>query len=143
MNRKEFIKTCGYACLAGFAVSTLLESCSSTSHIASATSSGNKLSINKSEFVTKKGAFRKFVLVNSDKHGFPICIYKINENEYSALLMQCTHNSCELNPQESFLVCPCHGSEFNNKGVVQSPPAEKNLQSFATTTDNEKIYIQL
>ena len=144
MNRKEFIRTCSYACAATFTGVTLLESCSTSTHIASSVSSGNMISINKSEFLTgKKEAFRKFVLVNSSKFEYPICIFRINDTDYSALLMQCTHNSCELQPQGSYLSCPCHGSEFDNKGVVQNPPAEKNLQTFTTTNDNEKIYIHL
>lgn len=144
MDRKEFIKSCGYACLAAIVSAALLESCSTSTHIASAVTSGNTLSILKSEFATgKKDEFRKFVIVNTSKFEYPICIYKLNNTDYSALLLQCTHNSCELNPQGTFLVCPCHGSEFSNTGVVQNPPAEKNLQTFTTTTDNEKIYIHL
>jgi cytochrome b6-f complex iron-sulfur subunit len=67
----------------------------------------------------------------------------INEDDYSALLLQCTHKGCELQPQGNFLICPCHGSEFTNKGVVQNPPAEQNLKTFKTSTDNENIYIYL
>jgi cytochrome b6-f complex iron-sulfur subunit len=144
MNRKEFIQRCSYACLGAFAASAFLEGCTSTTHIASAVTNGNTISINKSEFVTsKKDVLRKFVIINSAKFEYPICIYKLNDTEFSALLMKCTHNSCELHPQGSYLVCPCHGSEFNNKGTVQNPPAERNLQTFTTTTDNENIYIHL
>ena len=86
---------------------------------------------------------RKYVLLKSDKFNFPICIFKIGEDTYSALLMECTHNGCELQPQGDNLLCPCHGSEFSNKGVVQNPPAEENLKTFTIKTDNENIYIQL
>jgi cytochrome b6-f complex iron-sulfur subunit len=41
------------------------------------------------------------------------------------------------------MVCPCHAAEFNSKGEVTTGPAEINLKSFFTTTDNENIYIQL
>ncbi len=146
MDRKEFLKTCGYACLGGTALMALLQSCASTNYFAQSALEENRILIKKTEFVkTEKEKIkeRKFVLVKTDKFGFPICVYKINETEYSALLMQCTHKGCELHPQGNFLVCPCHGSEFTNKGVVQNHPAEENLKTFKTSTDNENIYIHL
>ena len=57
--------------------------------------------------------------------------------------MQCTHKGCELQAQGDFLICPCHGSEFTNQGVVQNPPAEQDLQTFKISIDNENIYIYL
>lgn len=86
---------------------------------------------------------RKYVLVRSEKLGFPICVYKLDDQHYSALLMECTHKGCELQPHGDFLVCPCHGSEFNSTGAVLSPPAEQNLHAYTLTTDHENIYIQL
>ena len=146
MDRKEFIKTCGYACLGGTALVALLQSCASTNYFAQTAFEENRILIKKTEFLKtekEKIAERKFVLVKTEKFGYPIGIYKINENEYSALLLQCTHKGCELQPHGNFLVCPCHGSEFTNKGVVQNPPAEQNLKTFKTSTDNENIYIYL
>ena len=86
---------------------------------------------------------RQYVLIRPESYEFPVCIYRLDDNNYSALLMKCTHKGCELQPQGNHLVCPCHGSEFSNQGVVQSPPAEENLQSFKVTTDNENIILQL
>jgi len=146
MERKEFIKNCGFACIGGTALMAFLQSCASTAYFAQTALEDNKILIKKTEFLTTKKEKikkRKLVLVKSEKFGFPICVYKISEVEYSALLMQCTHKGCELQPQGSFLVCPCHGSEFSNKGVVQNPPAEQNLLTFKTTIDNENIYIHL
>ena len=146
MDRKEFIKTCGVACFGGSVLITMLESCSSSEYFARTTFESNRIKISKIEFdkVEKgKTVARRFVLVKSEKFTYPLCVYKISEEEYSALLMQCTHNGCELKPQGSYLACPCHGSEFTNRGVVQNPPAEQNLRSFKTSTDNENIYILL
>ncbi|MBK9247047.1 MAG: Rieske (2Fe-2S) protein [Ignavibacteria bacterium] len=98
----------------------------------------------KSEFVhhkTDEIIQRPYVLIKTEKHKYPLCVYKIDDNKYSALLMRCSHKGCELNPQGDYLVCPCHGSEFTNTGIVQSPPAAQNLTTFPTTTDNENIYI--
>lgn len=146
MNRIEFIKACGFACIGGVAMTTLLESCASTNYYAQSALTNNQITIKKAEFVKieqGKSTQRKYVLVKIDKLNFPICIYKISEESYSALLMECTHRGCELHPGGDYLVCPCHGSEFTNKGIVQNPPAEENLKTFKTTTDNENIYVQL
>ncbi len=143
MQRKEFIKSCSMICIGGIG---LLESCSSSNYYAQNTISNNRITLKKSEFVQVKtdgNIQRNYVLIKIDKYKYPLCIYKLDESNYSALLMRCSHKGCELNPQGDFLVCPCHGSEFSNKGVVQNPPAEQNLTIFTTTSDNENIYIHL
>lgn len=146
MDRKEFIKTCGFACLGGTILAPLLQSCTSTNYFARTTLGNNQIIIRKSEFLQikkDKTVQRKYILVKSEKHNYMICIYKFDEENYSALLMECTHKGCELQPHGEYLVCPCHGSEFTNKGTVQNPPAEKNLQTFKITTDNENIYMHI
>lgn len=146
MERKTFIKNCGLACMGGGLMSTLLQGCAGANYYAQNTLSGNRIIVKKSEFtqtVKDKVKQRNFILVRSEKLNFPICIYKTGEDQYTALFMECTHKGCELQPHGQFLICPCHGSEFSNKGVVQNPPAEDNLRTFQTHTDNENIYIQL
>ena len=146
MERKEFIKTCCRASLGGMALSTLLESCASANYFAQNIPANNQITIKRSEFIKvekDREVQRKYILVKTDKLDFPICIYKINDREYCAMLMECTHRNCELKPEGDYLVCPCHGSEFSNRGVVRNPPAEENLKLYKLTTDNENIYIQL
>lgn len=123
----------------------LLESCAGT-YYAVSNASGDVLSLARSEFIKEKDGeqkLRKYVLVRSEKLSYPIALYRLNESTYSAVLMECTHNSCELNPHGDFLVCPCHGSEFSNLGIVQNPPAETNLINYKVTYDEEFIYIHL
>ncbi len=146
MDRKEFIKTCCFACIGGSALSLLFESCASANYYAQSTSASNQIILKKSEFIKidkDKQTLRKYVLLKSEKYSFPIGVYHLGNERYAALLLQCTHKGCELQPQGDYLVCPCHGSEFTNEGVVQNPPAEQNLQNFKTSTDHENIYIQL
>lgn len=146
MERKTFIKTCGLTCLGGSLVSTLLQGCASANYYAQNTITESRITVKKTEFVTlekEKTVQRKYVLVRTEKTAHPICLYKTSDDQYTALLMECTHKGCELQPHGEYLTCPCHGSEFSNKGVVQNPPAEENLKSFQTITDNENIYIQL
>ena len=146
MKRKEFLKTCSFACISATTFATFLQSCASANYFAQSTLTSNQIAIKKTEFVkteNNKTVQRKYILIKSDKYNFPICIYKTAEENYSALLMECTHKGCELQPHGDYLICPCHGSEFSNKGIVQNPPAEQNLQNFKINTDDENIYIQL
>lgn len=131
-------------CFGGVALS-LLSACTPT-YYANTSVSGNVICVKKTEFIEEKDGKkkeRKFVIVRTEKTQFPICVYKLNENTYSALLMECTHKSCELNPHGDYLICPCHGSEFNNAGVVQNPPAENNLITYKIEQDHENIFIYL
>lgn len=146
MERREFLKACGLGCLSGLAAISLLEGCASTNYVAKHTLQNNMFQVSKSEFQTtgKNGMmFRKYLLIRPQQLQFPICIFRFSEQEYSALLMECTHRSCELHNQGDYLLCPCHGSEFSNKGVVQNPPAEQNLKTYSVTHDENFLYIQL
>ena len=145
MERKEFIIKCGQLCFGGILAGSLLESCAGN-YYAISTIDKNNIVIKKSEFIEIKNGEtkpRKYVLVKNEKLNFPISVYQLNENTYSALLMECSHKSCELNPQGDYLICPCHGSEFNNLGKVQNPPAEFDLKTYKITHDHENIYIHL
>ena len=146
MNRKEFLRSCSLACAGSLAIPFFISGCSTSSYIASHSSAPGKLLVKKTEFmkVTKdKTVMRKFVIVKPEGFEFPICVFNTGNENYTALLMKCTHKGCELQPQATHLVCPCHGSEFNNNGIVQSPPAEENLQKFNVTTDHENIILEL
>lgn len=146
MDRKKFIKTCGLACLGGATSALLFESCASANYFAKTTASNNQITVRKSEFmrlIQEKPQYRKFVLARHEKFSYPIIIFRLDEENYSALLMQCTHNGCELQAQGDYLVCPCHGSEFTHKGVVQNPPAEQDLTSFEIKTDRENVYLSI
>ncbi len=146
MKRKEFIKTCGFACIGMTGLSVALQSCAGANYFAQSSISNNQIAIKKTEFFKtekEKQTERSYILVKSEKLNFPICIYKIDEQNYSAILLECTHKGCELKPQGDYLICPCHGSEFTKQGIVQNPPAEENLKSFIIKSDNENLYIQL
>jgi cytochrome b6-f complex iron-sulfur subunit len=85
----------------------------------------------------------KFVLLNVS--GLPAAIYlRKNEDEtFSALLTQCTHKGCEVDPDYDMLSCPCHGSKYSSTGKVISPPATEPLKKFDVLADSENIYIQI
>ena len=145
MKRAEFLQTCSSLCLGGIPVVALLQSCGGI-HYALHQVDDTTIIVHKSEFIYQKKEeqlTRKFVVIQSSLTLFPICLYQFADNEYSALLMKCTHKGCEVRPNAFGLTCPCHGSEYDTLGNVTNPPAEKELTRFRVSNDENLIYIHL
>ncbi len=145
MNRRQFVTKSCLACLSAGALSSIASSCSPTRY-STGTLEANGLTVLKSEFVdTKKeqSSTRHFIIVSNDKLEFPIYVFKISDNEYSALWMKCTHQGSELQASGDHLYCPSHGSEFDKKGNVAHGPAEKNLRSFPVADRGETLFIDM
>ena len=145
MNRRKFIKNSCTACLSATALVGVLSSCTSTRYI-SGTLGKDGLTVDANEFVTRqngKTAYRSFIIVRNETLQYPICVYRFNDNEYSALWMRCTHQGTELQASGDYLHCTAHGSEFNNKGTVKNGPADRNLRNFPVTVSNNQIFIDL
>jgi Rieske Fe-S protein len=139
MDRQDFLKTCGMACLASIGVASLLQSCTSSQYFAKSELEGEYLKVLLTEF----SAERKFVLVRSERLNFPIYLYQVNSTEYSAVWMECTHQGAELSAHGELLTCPAHGSEFDKLGNVMQGPAQSNLRKFKTKTENQHVLIHL
>ena len=117
--------------------SVMLEGCANVSYLPY-TEENNLLVIKKSNFLKEK-----YGLIGYKNLPAPIYIAKLDNNRYSAVLLECTHKRCEVSPAGDFLICPCHGSEYSNTGEVLQPPADKDLYSFGIKTDPENIYINI
>lgn len=141
MERKEFLKTCGFACLGGAFLGVMLEGCGSSKSIAG-TIERSDLVIPVAAF-QHKDSFRKYVVVQHEQLKYPVCVYRFSETDYSALLMRCPHQGAELQVFGTRLQCPAHGSEFNDRGVVENGPADTNLRTFPVTQHNNQLYISL
>lgn len=145
MDRREFIKNGCTACLSATVIGTALSSCKATKYI-SGRLGNDGLFIDPNEFVTKqsgKAVHRSFIIIRNDALQYPLCIYRFNDNEYSALWMSCTHQGTELQASGDRLQCTAHGSEFDNKGTVKTGPADKSLRSFPVTVSNNQLFIDL
>jgi cytochrome b6-f complex iron-sulfur subunit len=138
-SRKDFLKSLGIvtigACCGAMILS--LEGCASVSNV-SASRSNNQVLVKRSDLIGKTS-----VLVNHETLKSPIFLHKANENEYTAVLMLCTHKQCELSPAGSILHCPCHGSEFSQDGKVLQGPAEADLERYKVTVEGDNIIIIL
>ena len=142
MERKAFIKSCGMACMGGVLLGPLLEGCSS-SRMVPGTIAGSDLVLPAAAFLNKNGKYKSYVVVQNDKLKNPICLYRFGDDNYSAVLMRCTHQGAELQVFGDRLQCPAHGSEFDDHGVVKTGPATTNLRSFPVTIQNNQINISL
>ena len=145
MDRREFIKNGCTACLSVTVLSTFIGSCTATRYI-TGTLSKDGISIKRDDFkIKQKGgtAFTSFIIVRNDVLQYPICVYRFNDEQYSALWMRCTHQGTELQASGDVLQCSAHGSEFNNRGQVRSGPASTNLRTFPVVINQDEIFIDL
>lgn len=145
MDRRDFMRSCGYACLSGMAVTTILQSCATTK-IVSGSIDQSELVVDLADFEQvkkKQSSFRKYLIVRNDSLQSPLGIYRFSETEYTALYLRCTHQGAELQVFGDKIQCPAHGSEFSNRGVVESGPATEKLREFAVRIDNKQLKISL
>lgn len=145
MKRKEFIKTCSAGCLGFSAFGLLSQSCTSSKIItASILDSSLIVPVYAFEIVkNEQKSYRLYVIAQNEKLQYPICIYRLGENNYKALLMRCTHQGTELQVFGNKLQCPAHGSEFGNQGNVTNGPADEDLRTFPIKIANDQLKIAL
>ena len=123
----------------------MVSSCLSTKYVTGKVAKDG-ITIDKDDFkIKQKGgtAYSSFVIVRNEILKYPICIYRMNNDEYIALWMQCTHQGAELQASGDVLQCSAHGSEFSSKGQVRNGPANTALRTFPVTVTNNEIFIDL
>ena len=145
MERSEFLKVCGGACLGLIGMSALMQSCATT-YYAQASLENKRIQLSKEEFEKIKDdeiKYRKYVLVKVDSINYPILVNRIDAENYTAILLKCTHQGNVLAVSGNVLTCAAHGSEFDRNGEVLQGPAAEKLISYPVTSDEKNIYIQL
>jgi cytochrome b6-f complex iron-sulfur subunit len=58
-------------------------------------------------------------------------------NTYRCLSAVCTHLGCTVNRAGQGFHCPCHGSVFDERGMVKGGPAPRPLQWFSVTLSKD------
>ncbi len=142
MDRKKFIKSCGLACIGSLTLGPILQSCTAVKMI-SGTIVKDDIVMNISDFTTSSGTPIKYVILHNDMLKFPICVYNINSDKYSALLMRCSHQGNELTAYGDKLQCSAHGSEFDKYGHVTNGPADKQLRVFPVRKESQQLKISI
>jgi cytochrome b6-f complex iron-sulfur subunit len=135
LSRREALQTIGVLCC-GALMPQILVGCAPTKQVTVKEEAGI-LTLPLEEFQGDT------IVVESKKYSFPISVSRLAGGKFIALLMQCTHKGCELRSEGTYLVCPCHGSEFDSQGKVLSPPADKPLRTFPIRSDEKNIYIDI
>jgi Rieske Fe-S protein len=77
---------------------------------------------------------------------FPDVIVVNSGDTISAFSSKCTHLGCRINQAEGDeIVCPCHGSRFNQHGQVLHGPAMHGLQPLDYSVDraNAVLHVNL
>lgn len=123
----------------------LLQSCAGLKY-ATGTLNDNGMLLPLAEFDIKgkdANTHRPYVIARHDDLKYPICVYRLTDNSYSALLMSCSHQGAELQVSGDRLTCPAHGSEFDKKGQVLQSPASEPLRSFPVTIQGNQLFIDL
>ncbi len=144
MERRKFVKDCCTLAIGLPVAGAVFASCTSR-YFAQIQMSGNRILVRKSEFSflkNEKRQERNFVFIRIEDE-FPICLIKLDDSNYTASLMYCSHQGCETQLEGEIFVCPCHGSEFTKKGKLMKGPADSDLKTYKTESDDENIYIYL
>ena len=145
MDRRKFIKKSCTACLSLTVISTIVTSCVSTQYI-TGNLAKDGITLKKDDFIIRQkgsNAYSSFIIVRNEALKYPICVYRFNDLEYSALWMRCSHQGTELQASGDVLQCSAHGSEFSNKGEVRNGPADTALRQFPVSIRNDEIFIDL
>ena len=145
MNRRKFLHRSCICGMAGLGAGVLLEGCAPVKYSAG-TIRGSDLYIPLEDFVDRTGKdsrYRKYVIASNELIKFPICVFRFSESDFQALWTACTHQGNELQIFGEKLVCPAHGSEFDQRGQVEEGPADKPLRSFPVRVDEGYLKISL
>jgi len=114
------------------------EGCSPSASIYKSTIENNSMMIPLSEFME-----RNYVIARSNKLDYDIFIHKNSKEEYTAVMMRCSHRDAPLQYTTGGLVCHEHGSRFSYDGVVTKEPASTPLKKFPVTIDQTHLIINI
>lgn len=145
MNRRTFLKDTCLTCMGLASGAALLSACK-TMKQSSGTLTDNGLIVPVNDFISNKVPelkYHSYLVVRNDALQYPVCIYRFNEKEYTALYMRCSHQGAELQVAGDRLTCPAHGSEFDHNGSVQQGPASDALRRFPVTVSADELFIDL
>jgi cytochrome b6-f complex iron-sulfur subunit len=68
---------------------------------------------------------------------------RLEDGGFLALSRECTHLGCTVPwiDDEGRFVCPCHASEYDQRGVVVSPPAPRPLDLYSVRIENGMVKV--
>jgi len=140
MQRRDFLKATCRLCLLGTAGLLVTQT-------GCAPATGNaiyKTAISNNEVEVPLALFDKAPLQYIRPNGwyYDIAVQK-NQDGFTALLMQCTHQNNQLTLSGDTYYCNLHGSTFDKNGQVKKGPAEEPLKKYKTTVKQNNLIIQI
>ena len=84
-------------------------------------------------------------MVKTEKAPFPIGVFRFDDNNYSALYLECTHQGCDVKwmAGEKRYTCPCHSSNFEANGEVINGPATKPLAAYPAKIVGTQVLVKI
>lgn len=139
-DRRKFIKSSCNLCLlaAGGFLFSELNACSPASKVLKVPVTGNNVQVPLNSFATQS-----LLIVRPSGWYYDIAVRKTADNNYEALLLQCTHQQNQLAVNPNGYKCNLHGSQFDENGKVLKGPAELPLKRFNTTLNPDQLIIHL
>lgn len=143
MDRRTFLldscKSCAFISAGLILGSALLDSCAGMGlAIVKTQPVDGKISLPRADFADKK-----IRLVRVEKYDYDIAVRLLDDGNYLALLLKCTHAGHPLTKTGNGFYCTLHGSRFTANGTVTTGPASRPLAHLETTTDNKNVTITL
>jgi len=138
MERRKFIKDTCQLCMAASFIAILNKGCIPAEGVFSSTVENNKMMIPLTELSGKN-----YLLARSKQLAFDIFIHKNKNDNYTAVLMKCSHRDAPVHYTTGGLVCHEHGSRFDFEGAVTKEPAETPLTKFPVTLNTTHLIINL
>jgi len=70
-------------------------------------------------------------------------IVRLADGGFLAIYHRCTHLGCTVpwDATAQQFICPCHSSQFDQKGSVENPPAPRPLDLFAVKIENGEVKV--
>ena len=99
---------------------------------------GGRLVVSRDEF-----GEGPFALLEAPNLPMPIYLYRHDDGEFTAVLTRCMHRGCQVEAADGHLVCPCHGSEYDNAGRILKGPTQLPLIRFPVEVSGDAIYVGL
>jgi Rieske Fe-S protein len=135
LDRREFL------CAAGLALAACLPACASVLAIPVFPENGRiVLRFLQHPALLERGGHLRLRPEGTTE---PIYVLALDDGEYTALSPICTHQGCTVDISGDRLICPCHGSTYDRRGVVLRGPAPQALRRYPVMRTEDALIIEL